>query len=92
MKLRNFDISESLDSPEMIREYLQQVIANGDMVELTRAIGHVAKANGMTELAAKTGIGRESLYRSLSGEVSPRVDALARVLAAYDLRLDIAPI
>ena len=92
MKLRNFDVSESLDSPEMIREYLQQVIADGDMGELTRAIGHVAKANGMTELADKTGIGRESLYRSLSGEVSPRVDTLARVLAAYDLRLDIAPI
>ena len=54
MKLRNFDVSESLDSPEMIREYLQQVIADGDMAELTRAIGHVAKANGMTELADKT--------------------------------------
>ena len=92
MKLRNFNVSESLGSPEMIREYLQQVIADGDMAELTRAIGHVAKANGMTELADKTGIGRESLYRSLSGEVSPRVDTLARVLAAYDLRLDIAPI
>ncbi len=76
----------------MIREYLQQVIADGDMAELTRAIGRVAKANGMTELADKTGIGRESLYRSLSGEVSPQVDTLAKVLAAYDLRLDIAPI
>ena len=50
MKFRNFDVSESLDSPEMIREYLQQVIADGDMAELTRAIGHVAKANGMTEV------------------------------------------
>ncbi len=92
MKLRHFDVSESLDSPDMIREYLQQVVADGDTAELARAIGHVAKANGMAQLADKTGIGRESLYRSLSGEVSPRVDTLARVLAAYDLRLDITSI
>ena len=48
----------------------------------------------MTELVAKTGIGRESLclYRSLSGDVSPRVDTLAKVLAVYGLRLDITPI
>ena len=50
MKLRNFNISESLDSPEMIREYLQQVIADGDMAELTRAIGHVAKANRLSKV------------------------------------------
>ena len=85
MNLRNFDVTESLGSPEMIREYLQQIIADCDIAELTRAIGHVAKANGMTELAAKTGIGRESLYRSLS-EMCHLEWMLAKAWAYHALR------
>ena len=56
--LRPFDITEFLDNDVAITEYLTQVLAEGDHEELLAAIGHVARARGMTDLARQTGLGR----------------------------------
>jgi len=70
--LRPFDITEFLDNDVAITEYLTQVLADGDHEELLAAIGHVARARGMTDLARQTGLGRESLYKALRPGADPR--------------------
>ena len=61
-----FDMAAHLDSPEAITEYLNQVLADGDIDELLRALGHVARARGMAQVAQDAGLGRESLYKALA--------------------------
>ncbi len=59
-----FDVSQYLDSKEMIAEYLSQVLKDGDTNELLEAMGNIAKAKGMAQIAKDTGLGRESLYKT----------------------------
>jgi len=59
--LPEFDMSHYLDSDEAVAEYLTQVLSDGDDSELANALGHIAKARGMTQIAKDAGIGRESL-------------------------------
>lgn len=87
LKTTRFDLSEILDSEEMIQEYLTQVFADNDPDEILRAINHVAKARGMTELAKKTGIPRESIYRALSEKGNPTFRTLWKILTALDIHL-----
>ena len=73
-ELIKFDITEYLDSDESIAEYLSQVLEDGDNDEFIRAIGHIAKAKGMAQIAKDTGLGRESFrtnarYRSESDKL-----------------------
>ena len=63
MASTKFDISDYLDSQEMIVEYLNTVLEDGNSSDLVVAIGHIAKAIGMTEIAHKTGMSRTSLYK-----------------------------
>lgn len=65
-KLLPFDMPRYLDSDEAIAEYLTQVLADGDSDELLSAIGHIAKAKGMAQVAKDAGLGRESLYKALA--------------------------
>ena len=76
-----------LDSPEAITEYLNQVLADGDIDELLRALGHVARARGMTQVALDAGLGRESLYKALAPGAKPRAETLFRVIRALGVRL-----
>lgn len=62
--LTNFDISQYLDNKEVIAGYLSQVLQDGNTSELMEAIGNIAKAKGMSQIAKDTGLGRESLYKS----------------------------
>lgn len=87
LKTTRFDLSEILDSEEMIQEYLTQVFADNDPDEILRAIKHVAKARGMTELAKKTGIPRESIYRALSEKGNPTFRTLWKILTALNIHL-----
>lgn len=87
LKTTRFDFSEILDSEEMIQEYLTQVFADNDPDEILRAINNVAKARGMTELAKKTGIPRESIYRALSEKGNPTFRTLWKILTALDIHL-----
>jgi probable addiction module antidote protein len=61
-----FDMSQYLDSEETIAEYLTQVLEDGDTDELIHAIGHIAKARGMSQIAQESGLGRESLYKTFA--------------------------
>jgi probable addiction module antidote protein len=74
--LTTFDVSQYLDSKETIAEYLSQVLADGNTDELLEAIGNIAKAKGMAQIAADTGLGRESLYKSFQAGSKPRFDTV----------------
>ena len=86
-ELLDFDISEYLDSKEAISEYLNQVLENGDEQEIIRALGHIAKAKGMTQIAKKSGLGRESLYKALKPNSKPRFETIMKVIKAFDINL-----
>ncbi len=66
MGTSKFDIADYLDSKEMIAEYLNTVLEDGDNADVINAIGHIAKAIGMTKIAEETGLSRPSLYKALS--------------------------
>ena len=90
-KLTKFDVSQYLDSKEMIAEYLSQVLQDGDMNELLEAIGNIAKAKGMSQIAKDTGLGRESLYKTFSACKKRTKAATRRVLIRPPKTLDIRP-
>ncbi|MBT3718097.1 MAG: putative addiction module antidote protein, partial [Gammaproteobacteria bacterium] len=66
VELTEFDPAEYLDNEEVIASYLSQVMNDGDTDELLEAIGHIAKARGMTAIAQQSGLGRESLYKAFA--------------------------
>ena len=96
LKTTKFDVSEYLDDPEMISEYLSDALSislqDDDFAFFSKALGNVAKAQGMSKIAEATGLGRESLYKTISGETSPRFDTIARVLRAMNLRVTVNPV
>jgi len=87
LKTTPFVLAEYLDSEEMIQEYFAQVLENGDSDEIVDALGHIARARGMAELAAKTGLGRESLYKTFAAGSMPRFDTILKVMRALGLHL-----
>jgi probable addiction module antidote protein len=89
--VRRFDASEYLRDEADIAAYLEAAAAEEDPRVLAAALGDVARARGMSELARKTGITREALYRSLSAEGNPELSTLTKVLRALGMRLTIQP-
>ncbi|WP_085586734.1 MULTISPECIES: addiction module antidote protein [unclassified Pseudomonas] len=86
-----FDMASLLNSDEAISEYLSQVLADGDNEEFLRAIGHVVKARGMTQVARDSGMGRESLHRAFAPGAKPRFDTVLRVIHALGIDLCAQP-
>jgi probable addiction module antidote protein len=72
IKLRKWDSAEHLKTEEDMQAYLQACIeeSNGDAAFIAKALGNIAKAKGMAQLSRDTGLGRESLYKALSGDVN----------------------
>ena len=92
LKIENmteFDMAHQLKNDADIVEYLQQVIKEGDSGELAAALGHIAKARGMTEIAKASGIQREALYKALRSQSHPRFETIQRVCKALGLRLTV---
>ena len=87
VKTKRFDIVEFLDSEEAIQEYFRQVMADGDSAEIVQAIGHIARARGISKLSKDTGLGRESLYKTFAEGSKPRFDTILRVTRALGLPL-----
>lgn len=87
-KITPFDIAEYLDSEEAIAEYLTQVLQEGDSEEFLLAVGHIAKARGMKEIAQKTGLGRESLYKAFAKGSHPRFETVMKVVKALGVRIE----
>ena len=90
MKIKKFDIVDFLGSDEAIIEYLNAALEEGDSDFFVKAVGDVARAKGMMNVARTTGLGRQNLYRSLSRGGNPRVGTLFKVLDALDVRLSVA--
>lgn len=82
MNTSKFDIADYLDNDEMIAEYLNAALEDGDENTLIVAIGHVAKAIGMTKISERTGLSRPSLYKALSEGSKPQFSTILKVLRA----------
>ena len=89
IKTRQFDIANYLTSDEDMAEYLRQVIDDNDPAELAGALGAIARARGMAQLAQDTGLSRESLYKGLSGDRAPNSDTLFKVMRALGFKLTV---
>ena len=87
MKLKRFDVVDFLDSDEALVEYLNVALEENDPKYFAKALGNVARAKGMSSVSEATGLGRQSLYRALSGDGNPRIETLFRVLDALDVKL-----
>lgn len=82
-----FDAAEYLDSEEAVAEYLTAMIEEGDPAMLAAALGDIARARGMSEIAKASGLTREALYKALRPKTQPRFDTVSRVCAALGVRL-----
>jgi probable addiction module antidote protein len=91
IKTRPFDMANCLMDELDIAEYMLQVLEEGDAAELGAALGAIARARGMSDLARDTGLSREGLYKSLSGERAPSTDTLFKVLKALGFKLSVLP-
>lgn len=80
-----------LDSEEAIAAYLAAALEDGDPAVVTAALGDIARAKGMTRVARKAGLGRESLYKALSPDGNPELATVLRVIAALGLKLQAVP-
>ena len=92
LQTSKFDIADYLDSNEMIAEYLNAVLEEGKDDEIVTAIGHIAKAIGMTRIAEETGMSRPSLYKALSDGAKPQFSTIMKVLKAIGGQIRINPI
>jgi probable addiction module antidote protein len=91
LKTRKWDAVEHLDTPERIAGYLDAALEDGDPAIVTAALGDIARAKGMSKIAEAAGLGRESLYKSLSREGNPELATVLRVVRALGLRLHASP-
>lgn len=87
IKTRPFDIAEYLDDDEAIAIYLNSIMEEDSPSLLADALGSIARAKGMTQIAKAAGIGRESLYKALKPDAQPRYDTVSRVCKALGMRL-----
>lgn len=92
METSKFDIADYLDSNEMIAEYLNTVLEEGNDSDVITAIGHIAKAIGMTKIAEETGMSRPSLYKALSDGAKPQFETIMKVLKAIGGQIRVTPI
>jgi probable addiction module antidote protein len=91
IKTARFDASHYLDSEEMIAEYLNAALEEGDADLLLAAIADIAKARGIAKVAADAGLGRESLYKTLAPGSKPRMDTVFKLLRALGVKLNAVP-
>jgi probable addiction module antidote protein len=88
-KTTRYDVAEHLRTPEEMAAYFQACLeeANGDAAFIARALGDIARAKGMSQVAREAGLSRESLYKALSGDRVPTFDTILKVISALGLKL-----
>ena len=88
-KTAPYDVAEFLETPEEMAAYLEACIqeSDGDAAFIAKALGDIARAKGMTQVAREAGLSRESLYKALSGDRSPSFDTILKVISALGLQL-----
>jgi probable addiction module antidote protein len=90
-EMSDFDMAQYLKSDEDMANYLTLVLGENDPTELTHALGTIARARGMTEVARASGLTREALYKALRPTSHPRFDTIARVCSALGVKLVAQP-
>ncbi|MCY3914359.1 MAG: putative addiction module antidote protein [Chloroflexi bacterium] len=90
-RTRRWDPADHLDTDEDIVAYLEAAFEHGDPALIAAALGDVARARGMTKVAADAGLGRESLYKALSPNGNPEFATVLKVMQALGLRLHASP-
>jgi len=91
VKTTGWDVAEHLEHPEAVAAYLDAAMEDGDPSLIAAALGDIARARGMTQIAKETGITREALYRALSPEGHPEFTTVLKVVKAFGLRLSPVP-
>lgn len=91
-ELVEFESAPYLDSEDAIAAYLTDILETGDSALLAAALGDIARARGMTEIAKASGIAREALYKALRAGAQPRFETVSKVCAALGVRLVAQPI
>lgn len=92
IKTRTFTAADYLDNDETIAEYLNLALEDSNPEMLLLAIGNIARARGMAQVAQDSGLGRESLYKALSDGAKPRYDTVLKVMRALGVKLHAEPI
>lgn len=92
LQLPEFDMAEHLPDEQAIAEYLTIVLEENDPAEFAHALGTVARARGMAEIAKTSGVTREALYKALRPGSHPRFDTISRVCAALGVKLVAVPL
>lgn len=90
-ELPEFDAAEYLETPEDIAVYLSAMLEDGDASVLAAALGTIARARGMTDIAKATGLTREALYKALRPDAQPRLETVVRVCHALGVKLVAQP-
>ena len=91
LKTTVWDAAEYLKTDEDITAYLEAAFEEGDPALIAAALGDVARARGMTQIAREAGVGRESLYKALSKDGNPEFSTVLKVMTALGLKLTAAP-
>ncbi len=86
-KTRPWDVAEHLETVEDMAAYLEAALEEGDPALVAAAMGDIARAKGITQIARETGLGRESLYKALSPEGNPEFATVMKVMRALGLKL-----
>jgi probable addiction module antidote protein len=86
-KLSNYDPAEDLGSDEAIAVFMAEALATNDVAYVSHALGVVARAKGMAQIAAQTGLSREQLYRSFSARGNPTLKTTLAVMNALGIKL-----
>ncbi len=92
METSKFNIADYLDSKEIIAEYLNSVLEEGDNSDMIVALGNVAKAIGMTKIAEETGLSRPILHKALSDGAKPQFSTIMKILKAVGGQIKVSPI
>lgn len=90
-KVTDWDPSERLETREQMAHYLEAALEDGDSGVIAAALGDIARSKGMSGIAEATGLGRESLYKSLSETGNPELGTVLKVVNALGLKLTAVP-
>lgn len=89
VELQDFDMAEHLRSEEEIHLYLNEVLKENDVDLILSALGDIAKARNMSQLAKEVGVSREGLYKAFSGKGNPTFSTVLKVMKALNLSLEV---
>ncbi len=89
LKTTIFDPAEYLKTEEAVIAYLDEAMKEGDASHIARALGDVARSEGMTEISRRTGLGRQALYKALSDQGNPTLETVTAIINSLGLRLTV---